>query len=229
MIYPSKRQLPPCPDPELYQVIKAEGGYFWRRKRGTVTKAIVNKSFTEQINAVKITAPAASRILRLLESYTRLLQMGRITMRLSAQLRKGLTKGKINFNSLLHFEFLKEYPLDRILTVDYTIAQKKDSLQITIPLKDAVKKQNNLVTHFYFDAILVYGNMLEDNSLRYFDASSSPYLFTQKKETLCTLTIPLPKAEIAWFLLLKVGCIEGNEMAYHTKHYAMKVVKVSEV
>jgi hypothetical protein len=229
MPYKSKRQLPPCPDPLLYQMIKTKEGYFWRRKRGTVTKVSINKSFAEQVKAVKITAPAASRILGKLEPYTRQLQMGRITMRLSAQLRKGLKMGKLNYTCLQDFEFQKQYPLFKILMTNYVIVEKKDSLQISIPLKEAVLKQNNLATHFWFDAVLLYGDATKDNGVKCVDASSSPYAFNQIKETTCILSLPLPKQKTSWLLLLKVGCIEGNEMAMHPKHYAMKVIKVKEV
>jgi hypothetical protein len=228
MVYTSKRALPPCPDPQLYQMIKTKEGYFWRRKRGTVTKVRLNKSFTEQVNAVKITAPAASRILGKLEPYTRLLQMGRITMRLSAQLRKGLKNEVIHFGSLIDFDFQKDYPLLKILMTNYTIVEKKDSLEITIPLKNAVKKQNNLATHFWFDVILLYGDITKSGGLTCIDASSSPYAFDQKAETACILNLPLPKHKTWWLLLLKVGCIEGNEMAVHPRHYAMKIIRVGE-
>jgi hypothetical protein len=42
------------------------------------------------------------------------------------------------------------------------------------------------------------------------------------------LRLKIPVRKVPWMVLLKVSCMEGNELAVHPRHYGMKVVKVSE-
>ena len=40
----------------------------------------------------------------------------------------------------------------------------------------------------------------------------------------CVLKIDVPTTKGPWMALLKVNCLEGREMAYHPRHYALKVI-----
>jgi hypothetical protein len=56
---------------------------------------------------------------------------------------------------------------------------------------------------------------------------SSLYPFTEWIEkSVCSLSIELPANKKPWMVLLKVNCLEGNELAVHPRHYAMTVVAV---
>jgi hypothetical protein len=73
--------------------------------------------------------------------------------------------------------------------------------------------------------------MYEDVSKkRGFEIESDPsklYDFNDKGS--CVLRLELPVWNLPWMVLLKVSCMEGNELALHPRHYGLKVVKVSEV
>jgi hypothetical protein len=223
----SLRHLPPCPDPATYILVKTKEGNFWRRKRGTVTKAALNTAFKANSRAQQVVMPAASRILRKLEPHTRSLSMGRITIKMAGKLlKKYKEKGYIHFAALEGMELQEEYPLDRLLQADYSIKEKNGELIITIDLKKGmVKPQNALVTEYYFEAIVLYGNALKEKGLRIHSVESPLFSFRKKTVTICELRIDMPPAGKPWLLLLKVNCLEGNELAHHHKNYAMKVVK----
>jgi hypothetical protein len=87
-----------------------------------------------------------------------------------------------------------------------------------------VKQHNQLVTDFYFEAILLYGDVLKKRGMQTEYAVSTPYSFTHTITGDCKLVLPLPSKKQPWILLLKVSCLEGNEMAMHAKHYGMRVV-----
>jgi hypothetical protein len=202
-----------------------EGGH-WRRKRRK--NASLNRSFTNNVSATAIVSPAVSRIRNRLEEYTRRLATGRLHARLSGLLGKTYKeKGKIDFSALKHFEFQKDYPLNQLLLTQYQVNQDFNFIELLIRVKDgAVKKLNTLVTDFYFEGILLYGDVLADEPLKVEYAISQPYNFTNTATDDCKLILPLPKNNEPWMLMLKVSCLEGNEMASHVKHYGMRVVEV---
>ena len=49
-------------------------------------------------------------------------------------------------------------------------------------------------------------------------------LYDFKEQGKCQLALKLPFMKVPWMLLLKTSCIEGSELAAHSKHYGMKVV-----
>jgi hypothetical protein len=58
------------------------------------------------------------------------------------------------------------------------------------------------------------------------DSVASPlYVIGAEGEDVCTLSVDLPQADVPWMVLLKVSCLEGNELAAHPRHYGMRVVK----
>lgn len=224
----TKRQLPPCPDPDSYVLVKNKEGYYWRKKRGTLKEAPLNNVLSRNNATAKITGPAGSRIVRRLEPHTKGLAMERLTLTVCGRLMKGYhATGVINFSSLDGMELSKAYPLDKILLSPYTITQEKDFIHIH--LQDiAVKKQNQLVTDYFFDVVLLYGDATVDHSLMTASTSSPLFSFATKTPMHCELQLQLPN-EQPWMLLLKINCLEGNELAAHAKHYAMKVVEMGGV
>jgi hypothetical protein len=219
--------IPPHPNAENYILVTTKEGTFWRRKRGSVKPAPVNAVLARNAEASKITGPAAKRVVDKLRPFLRGLQTGRLTVRIIGALRKALNQnGRIDFTFLEGMELQPEHHLDRLLVSPYKVEQTDHSVQITIPIeKGGVKKHNNIVSDYYFDAIVVQGDATKDNGLRLESAESQVYHFGEEGK-LCTLSIDFPAQKEPWMLLLKVSCIEGNELAVHPKHYGMKVVKV---
>lgn len=218
---------PPCPDPELYIWVETKEGGHWRRKRRK--DAPLNRSLAANISATKIVSPVVKLIRDTLEEYTRKLDTGRIHGRLSGLLSKTYKeKGQVNFSALRGFEFQKYFPLEQLMLTQYQVNKGPDFIELLIPVKDGVvKKHNALVTDFYFEGILLYGDVLKDGSLKVEYAVSKPYSFTNTSTEDCKLILPLPVKNEPWMLMLKVSCLEGNEMASHVKHYGMRVVEVS--
>lgn len=220
-------KLPPCPDPEQYILIKTKEGDFWRRKRQK--QSPVNRGFSANVSATEIVSPAVKRIRNKLEAYTHKLDTGRLHGRLTGLLNKTYkAKGFIDYSGLKGFEFQPDHPLARLLLTQYEVNKGFEFTELLIPVTSGVlKKHNDLVTDFYFEGILLFGNPLADEPLQTAYALSKPYSFTDTVEEDCKIVLPLPEKNVPWMLMLKVSCLEGNEMAVHVKHYGMRVVVVS--
>lgn len=223
----NKGPLPPCPDPDRFILVKTREGDFWRRKRGTVKKASLNTAFTKNARNIKVTAPAGSRIVKRLSPFLEGLDTGRLTARISGKLRKVLNhSGNIDFSLLEGFELSKEFPLDKILPVDFTVKQTRNELTVELPVHErTIKRHNRLVTDYYFDLVLLHGNPAREHGLKIDSVSSELYSFANNKKA-CVLSVQLPVNKSLWMVLLKVNCHEGREMASHPKHYGMRVVRV---
>ena len=219
---------PPNPNPEIYIQVKTKEGWLTRRKRGTVNGAALNHSFSANVSVTKMVSPANKRIREKLEEFTRVLTTGRLHAALNSILIPTYKKeGLLNFSQLKGFEFQPDHPLEKILLATYRVQSANYFIEIQIPInKDAVRQYNRLVTHFYFEGILLYGDALLEGSLQVEYAVSKPYDFIDTVTEDCKLVLQLPEKGQPWMLLLKVSCLEGNEMAAHPKHYGMKVVEV---
>lgn len=230
IVKPSLRDIPPCPDPGKYILVHTKESSYWRRKRGTVKKATLNNGFTENIKRSKIAGPAARRIKSRLEGFLRGLKPGRLILALSNALKKAIKeKGEMDFSFLQGLELQKEYPLHKLLQTHYEVEQGNGELQIRIAGgREMIKRHNRLVSDYFFEAVLLFGNPVAENGLRTESVVSKLYVAGQTPKKDCVLTIELPAKRCCWMLLLKVSCMEGNEMAHHQKHYGMKVVKVGK-
>jgi hypothetical protein len=222
-----KKKIPPCPDPERYIFVTTKEGGYWRLKRGSVKPASLNAVFGKNASSRKLTSPAAKRILGMLKLFLQGLRPGRIIARLSSGLSKALNdNGHIHFSFLDGFEWQVDYPLNKLLLDSIRVYQTNDNLEIRVLVgEDYVAKHNNLVTDYYLDAILLYGNTAIDGGLRIDSVESPLYSFKHTANTECILSLPLPANTQPWMLLLKASCLEGNELAVHYKHYGMRVVK----
>lgn len=217
---------PPCPDPDRYEWVESSEGGYWRLKKQKGSP--VNRSFSENNAATSLLAPAIKRIRNRLEEYTRSLNPGRVQGKMSGLLSSLFKKtGKLDLTVLKGFEFQKEHVLENLLLTQYQVHTYSDHVELLIPVAaEAVKRHNNLVTDFYFEGILLFGDALQEASLAVEYAVSVPYSFTNTVKETCKLQLPLPPGNIPWMLMLKVSCLEGNELAAHVKHYGMKVVEV---
>ncbi|HEX5151651.1 MAG TPA: hypothetical protein VFW07_09375 [Parafilimonas sp.] len=221
-----KGKRPPNPDPDSYIWINTKEGGFWHKKRGLVKKAVLNAAYRQSSEYIKICSPAASRIVRKLRPFMEGLQPGRITARICGKLRKSLNEtGRLSMQCLNGLDLQPEYPLVNLLTENIHVEQKSKSIIVTIPITPyTIKRMNNLVTDYWFELILLYGNPDEENGLRTESEESKPYAIKTPDKNGCSLSLVL--SEQPWIALLKVNCIEGNEPAIHPKMYGMKVVAV---
>jgi hypothetical protein len=100
---------------------------------------------------------------------------------------------------------------------------KKESVYVSILIyPQTVKRYSKLLSGHYFEAILLYGHAGKEKGLSLETATFRLYDF--KKNGKCLLVLGLPLEKVPWMLLIKVSCLEGNELAVHPKHYGMKVI-----
>lgn len=224
----AKKPVAPCPDPERYVWVNRRSGGYWKLKRGSVKRAVLNDSFKQNSSAFKICSPVASRTREKLEEFTRGLATGSLHSRLTGELVKTYNAtGVVNFSRLKGFEIQEEHPLDKILLTQYRVQQAEHSIIIQIPVTEGIiKYYSPLVTDFYFEGILLHGDVLTAGLLQVEYAVSKPYFFADTITDDCRLVLPLPQQKVHWLLMLKVSCLEGNEMAKHPRHYGMRVVEV---
>lgn len=222
------KKPPHNPDPNQYAAVKTKEGWYLRRKRGSVNGAELNRSFSINASVTKVVSPANKRIREKLEEFTRSLSTGRLHARLNRMLIPEYKQtGIIKFLQFKGFDFQEDHPFEKIMQANYKIQKDHDFIEIQIPVtKNAVRQNNRLVTHFYFEGILLYGDALQEASLKTAFILSNPYSFTGEYHDDCKLVLQLPKKDDSWMLMLRVSCLEGNEMAEHPRHYGMKVVEV---
>ncbi|MDP4264472.1 MAG: hypothetical protein Q8941_18225 [Bacteroidota bacterium] len=227
-----KRRYRPEPAPpadaESYILVKSKEGPYWRRKRGSLTKAKLNKGYQKSANATSIVSPAAKRIRDKLDEFLINLQTGRFIANVSGKLRKIFNKtGELDFSLLNGYELQPYFPLSSLFTSRYHVSEKNNELTVHILLhKNAVKRLNSLVTGYYFEVVLLSGDPGKPKGLRTDSEISPLYGFGEKRETECRLSLALPAKKVPWMLLLKVSCLEDNALAHHPRHYGMKVIKV---
>lgn len=220
----ARRDIPYCAEPDQHVLVKTREGIHWRKKR---RKGKLNDSLATNVDLSKISGPAARQVIKKLRPYFNGLEPGRVTLRIINSLKKGLKEHKrIELSSLLGMEIQRDHSLDQLLIGRYSIEKHKENLSISIVItKDTIKRHNQLVTHYFFEGVLISGNAEIENGLRVADMESGVYAFEQQKED-CVINLDLPGEGISWMALLKVSCMEGNEMAVHPRHYGMKVVAV---
>ncbi len=218
---------PPSPEAGNYIWVDTKEGGFWRRKRGSNSVAKLNAAFQQSNEHTKICSPAASRIVKKLRPYMNGLQPGRIVARICGKLRKSMNEtGSLDLRCLLGLDFQPGHPIERLLQGDVFTEQTTNEIIVWIPIGEhTIKRLNGLVTNYYFEFVLLYGDAGKEGGLRTESEDSSVYDIGQKSKDDCRLSIVVP--EQPWIALLKVNCIEGNELAASSKLYGMKVVGVS--
>lgn len=124
-------------------------------------------------------------------------------------------------------ECQRDWPLDGLLQGDYRVTVNEKNIKIEIPVGNrSMKAQNTLVRDYYFEAVLLYGDVGKEKGLDTMSTESKLYPYYGEEECVCILSLPLPQGD--WCLFLKVSSLEEKELAVHTKHYRMKVVAVCE-
>ena len=223
MGFHKKGRRPPSPGPDYVWIKTSEGGY-WRRKRGTIKKAKLNRPFQEGSKRMKQSAPATSRILDKLAPYTNGLYMGRLHSRISGMLRTSLKEsGKADLRCLNGLDLQRDHPLERLLRVNAKTKVTADEVVVMLPVGErTLNRLNTLVTNYYFELVLLYGDAVKANGLRTESMESDVYEIEKNYNLTLKLHLVLP--EKPWIALLKVNSIEGDELAQSYKLYGMKVI-----
>lgn len=217
-----------APDPQHFLLIHTKEGSHYRRRRGTVKPAPLNASCQLRSDALSLSSPAARRLRGCLQDVFRGLEVGRANARLSRGLQQSfLTKGRFDFSGLAGYDFQKQHPMDILLLAPYSVKTEAGKIVVRIPVNQrSVKQKSALASDYYFELVLVWGDVSIDEGLRLATVCSPLYAFGASVERCCELQLLLPEEEVPWMVLLKISCLEGNELAIHPRHYGMKVVMV---
>jgi len=224
---PARNHIPPCPDPESYILIETKEGAFWRKKRGLGEKgAPLNEGFKQSSEGMAVTAPAAKRIVGRLRPFIEGLSVGRITVRISALLRKQYNKnGNVDYTFMQGFDLQPDYPMKRLLKAPLHITTDKEVIDLRIPVAPYwIEPQGKLVTHYYFELVVISGDCTRDGALRTETETSAVYSIVGAEQEDCRFVMPVGTRP--WLAVLKLCCIEGQELAVSPKDYGMQVIAV---
>ncbi len=217
-----KGRRPPNPDPGNYTWIQTREGGYWRRNRGSITPVRLNEAYMASVERMKLSAPAARRIMQALGPYMSGLTPGRLNARLSAVLRKQLKEtGTMGLACLIGMDLQPDRPL-HLLLQGTPVVMVTDSITVTVPVRFySDKRMNTLVTDFWLELVLLYGDAGVEYGLRTESIESGVYPIENNAPD-CVLSLVLPLQP--WVAFLKVNSIEGNEIAFSRNLYGMRAV-----
>ncbi len=156
------------------------------------------------------------------------LTTGRTVVRIAGGFKKSIAQnGHMDYSMLEELDFQDEYSFDDTANGLVTTKEDKGVLRLHIHVGNhCVKKHSGLATGYYLEAILLYGDPAEANTLRVDSVESRLYSFEEETRVIdCNLSLQLPEKE-CWMVLLKVSCVLDREIAGTSKYHGMKVVKV---
>jgi hypothetical protein len=216
-----KKRIYKNPDPAIYIIVRTKEGDILRAKR---TNPFINDAF--KVMATETCSTAARQILTRLKPFTEKMT-GRMNVRLSGKIRSAKKQtGSYNYSLLPGFELQQEYPLEKLYKGQYQVRKEGQTVYINVPVSKAcMNARNTLVTHYYFEAVALFGDAMIPNSLRVEDDKSPLFDFGKTYKTTVGFSFVLPP-DTPYLIWLKAGCMEGHEAAYHPMHYGMRVVAV---
>src|SRR5438270_11989504 len=105
------------PDLKKYVLVKSKEGWHWRVRRGWDNPNVrINSTLQQQANLTKISGPAAVKLREALQIVLAGLNCGRLTLKLSGVIRKGLKKGNWPDDVLLKkLDFQPRYPFTKVM------------------------------------------------------------------------------------------------------------------
>jgi hypothetical protein len=236
------KKAPPCPDPDLFVLVQGRNGSFWRRKRGSLKLAALNPILQQNSRAIAHCSPLAKRVAGKLAVFTRGMDTERLQPRLTAAFMKWLkTHEGVSLAALANFEFQPGRPLERLAAPVYRPVRNGLQAGIAIkPFPGCVQAMNKLATGYFFEAVLLYGDVNDPYGLLTEVQTSGYYPFEKNwrmQEAARILNgaaapgyaplqfmFDLPAEDTPYALLLRVCCLEGNELGANPMHYGMKVV-----
>jgi len=227
----TRAELGPNPDPDIWEDVRTKDGWFRRKKRKNMK---LNAVMQEHADSLKVTMPAAKRILEKLEPWVRGLELGRVQAAISTLLKKSYFEDeKMGLRYLQDLELQPRRPFKALVgKTPYVEVSDEVFVKILIP-SDGLKVKNSIYTEYYFELILLWGDVTKGGKLKVDSVESQLYerpqvsqRKTDRAGEYCELRINLPSRKQPWIALFKVGCLEGKQLAYHPRHYGMKVVAV---
>ena len=111
------------------------------------------------------------------------------------------------------------------------MSEQGDELQVTLSLfPGCVKQLNTLISNFYFEIILIAGDPLKEEELR-LDATTSELYIIDKlsRNDRLTLSLQKPLRPGPWIVFLKLNCMEGDSVAWNSRHYGLVVAGTGKV
>jgi hypothetical protein len=220
-------RFPPCPgNPDDYRLVVTREGKYWRKKRGRVRPAKLNYKFQGNTDVMSVVSPAARRVMVAMEPFMRGIRRGRLNNRISGAFRKSLEEeGCLRLSYLKGLEFSRDHPMDQLVRGQYPVLVRNGRVRVELDSKKMwVDPQNALVTEFYFDLVLLYGDVNEEGVLRTESMESPLFIYRDRSKKVCVLELDLPE-EGDWCAILKVSSLEGNEVAMNDKNYRMRVME----
>ena len=222
-----RKDIPPCPNPAAYTLIRMKNNlYYWRRKRGTVIPARLNAAFIQNVELTKLLSPLCTKITEAISSFwTDLPLNGWHVAVLTAIKRYYKEKGCIRYSHLKNLELQPQYPFRKLFTGPAKISIENELLNLRLLVTNkTVIRSNGLVTDFYFESVMIIGDISVQEKLITQSEQSELFSFQEKIDRTCTFSFAIPRHQ-PWILFLKIACYEGNQKAAHYKNYAMKIIE----
>jgi hypothetical protein len=218
----------PCPDPRLYAWVNTKNGGYWRRRRGTVKRATLNATLTAKKNQLQLVSPAVNRIINAMDSWLVQLETGALPNKIRKLLMKDKNfDGTIRLSRLNELDWQEKFTLGKIYRGNHWLMQKEHTIMLQFESgRSKMNKLNKLVTNYFVELVLLWGDASIDGGLQTSYAISPLFSFAQTEVMENQLYLDIPDDE-PWIAMIKVSCLEGNEMASHARHYGMKVVGVN--
>jgi hypothetical protein len=227
---PTKRKfnstIPPCPDPDKYVLVRGNYRYFWRRKRGTVKPAILNETLARSAAITAKTNEAAKQMMSLLSVFTQKMDLGMTTTRVAGAFKKAyLETGIMDFRYMDRFLFQEDYPIYKLFKGHIHKQIVKGALQLSIGVGSLNMRPPAATAESYqLHAIMLYGDPSRERGIKIETDESRTYLFKEKDEIECPLSLILPAKNKPWVVLLHISCKLNLAVPAGPKYHAMKVV-----
>jgi hypothetical protein len=220
-----KRDLPPCPDPDIYIVFKYGDKWGWKKKRGTDKKVQLNESFQRNSNNMSVSSPAAKELLQKLAPFLKEQDDEHRIANIGGLLMRGLNKtGVLDYTALYGFEFNAKHTLKSMFSASFKLDIVNDHASFSCRVSYYhVMPPNTLATQFFLELILLQGEMLSDHGLRVESDVSGLMDFNTAFNTEVALSLLLPETS-PWMLVLRLSCFEGKEMGRIPKLHRLRVI-----
>ena len=218
----------PPPDLHNYSLIDSKEGGYYRRRRGLGGKpAVIPDAVVAQSKLTKISSPAAAKLRRELDPYLEGMQCGRLTVKLSSLIRKGLKAGTWpDYGLMQDLDFQPGYMFGKLIRTNWKLEQDENYVTIRIPIPEggALEIVNNkLVSSYRFTLVMLTGDPVGDGELLTMAAKSKEYKIG-KADKECVLRLAKPETDIPRLLCLRVTSYESKEQAVHGRHSGMVVL-----
>jgi hypothetical protein len=222
----TKKELPPCPDLRLFTLVKSKDGlYHWRHKRGTIKPATLNASFAENAELTRIFSPVCKKLTAILRPFTFRMKTPTLHNDLLTGLKRYYKQNKRpGYQLLKDLELQPASPLGHMLQspIHTRVEDDKISIEFSVGGFD-IHQTGPLLTEYYFEAILISGNIL-DQELEDDSQQSQHFSFNDRERKDCLFEFNRPK-DTDWILLLGISCFEGKQPAAHPKYYPMRILE----